>query len=426
MAAIGSFETRPRLAVAVSGGADSLALCLLARDWARARGGDVTALTVDHGLRPAAAAEARQTGRWLKAAGIRHIVLVWHGAKPVANVQAQAREARYRLLTSWCRDAGVLHLLLGHHRGDQAETFLLRLDRGSGLDGLAGMARVAETPDVRLLRPLLAIAPDRPRAMLRARRQQWIEDPSNRDRRFRRAGLRAGIAEVDAGGAVDRMAATAFRLGRARLAIEDQVNTLLAAAAQIWPEGYAAIARAPLAAAPAEVGLRALSRCLVTIGGNAHSQRLDRLERLYAVAIGAAPMKTRTLAGCRVEANGAAITICREAEAAVETIDVGKRPMAVFWDGRFVLALRPGLKLRLRRLGPDGWAQIVKARPGLRDHPLPAAVRPSLPALWDLDGVVEVPHLSYGRRAVKAGSLRVDTVVFRPTHPLSVAGFGFS
>ncbi len=424
MAAIGHFETRPRLAVAVSGGADSLALCLLTRDWARACGGDVTALTVDHGLRPAAAAEVRQTGWWLKAAGIRHIVLAWRGAKPVADVQAQAREARYRLLTSWCRRAGVLHLLLGHHRGDQAETFLLRLDRGSGLDGLAGMARVAELPEVRLLRPLLSIAPDRLRATLRARNQQWIEDPSNRDRRFRRAGLRASLA--DAGGAVDRMAATAFRLGRARLAIEDQVNTLLATAAQIWPEGYATIARGPLSAAPAEVGLRALSRCLVTIGGNTYSQRLDRLERLYAVAIGVAPMKTRTLAGCRAEATGGVITICREAEAAADNTDVGTRAMAVFWDGRFVLALRPGPKLRLRRLGPDGWAQIVKARPGLRGHPLPASARASLPALWDLDGVVEVPHLSYGRRAVKAGSLRVETVVFRPTHPLSVAGFGFS
>ena len=167
MARFGPFEPKPRLAVAVSGGADSLALALLADRWARAQGGRITAVTVDHALRPEAAAEARQVGRWLKAAKIRHVTLRWTPPAPLkklaggtrpANLQSAARDARYQLLTGWCRDHAVLHLLLAHHRDDQAETLLLRLARGSGLDGLAAMAPLVERASLRLLRPLLPAA----------------------------------------------------------------------------------------------------------------------------------------------------------------------------------------------------------------------------------------------------------------------------
>src|SRR5271163_603629 len=104
------FESAPHLAVAVSGGADSLALALLAADWARARGGRITALTVDHGLRPEAAAEAAQVADWLGARGVAHQTLRHEGARPRGDVQAKARTWRYRLLEGWCAQHGVLHL----------------------------------------------------------------------------------------------------------------------------------------------------------------------------------------------------------------------------------------------------------------------------------------------------------------------------
>jgi tRNA(Ile)-lysidine synthase len=159
---LGPLEKRPHLAVAVSGGADSLSLALFAAAWARKRGGCASALTVDHGLRPEAAAEARRVGRWLRARGIEHRIIAWRGTKPAANIQAAARAARYGLLSAWCARHGVLHLLLAHHADDQAETYLMRLARGSGVDGLAAMAPVHELPSVRVLRPLL----DVPRARL--------------------------------------------------------------------------------------------------------------------------------------------------------------------------------------------------------------------------------------------------------------------
>ncbi|HLU65659.1 MAG TPA: tRNA lysidine(34) synthetase TilS, partial [Kofleriaceae bacterium] len=177
--ALGPFERRPRLAVAVSGGPDSLCLCLLAHGWAKARGGEVSALTVDHGLRPTSADEARQVAAWLGPRGIDHHVLRWTGAKPATAIQEAAREARYRLLGDWCRAAGVLHLLLAHHLDDQAETVAFRRARGSGPEGLAGMPAVRELAGLRLLRPLLGVPKARLVATLEAAGQAWLEDPSN-------------------------------------------------------------------------------------------------------------------------------------------------------------------------------------------------------------------------------------------------------
>ncbi len=146
MAPLGPFEDNPQIAAAVSGGADSLALALLLHDWARPLGGHVTALTVDHGLRPEAAAEARFVARTLKPLGLAQQTLRWRGVKPEANISAMARRARHDLMSRCCARRGLLHLALGHHLDDQAETFLLRLGRGSGLGGLAAMAPIVELP----------------------------------------------------------------------------------------------------------------------------------------------------------------------------------------------------------------------------------------------------------------------------------------
>src|SRR5579859_7234462 len=130
LSAIGGFEPRPFIAIAVSGGPDSLALTILADRWARERGGSAVALTVDHRLRPESAEEADTVGCWLAARGIAHTALVWDGPKPATGIQEAARAARYRLLAEWCAVEGCLHLLTAHQREDQAETHLIRQRAG--------------------------------------------------------------------------------------------------------------------------------------------------------------------------------------------------------------------------------------------------------------------------------------------------------
>lgn len=142
-------------AVGVSGGADSLALVFLLQEWAKEKQADFTALTVQHGLRPEAEAEAQYVARLMKAHGIKHHILYWKGEKPVSGVESAARTARYELMYDWCRQNGVGALLIAHHKRDQAETFLMRLQRGSGVDGLSAMAPVSKWKNLYVVRPLL-------------------------------------------------------------------------------------------------------------------------------------------------------------------------------------------------------------------------------------------------------------------------------
>jgi tRNA(Ile)-lysidine synthase len=270
MAPFEPFETAPVVAVAVSGGRDSLALALLARDWAVARGGGIVALIVDHALRPASEQEAAGTRDLLRGLGIEAAILRWSGPKPRSGLQAAARTERYRLLSGECRRRGILHLLLAHHADDQAETVTMRAARGSGLDGLAGMAALAERPEVRLLRPLLQVARARLTATLLARHVPWIDDPSNMDLRFERARLRASapLADMVPADESGRRAAGERRLAQAA------VETL-----EFDPDGGAVIDRSGFCRLGAGLQARLLSRVVLAVGGRDHAPRRDRAER---------------------------------------------------------------------------------------------------------------------------------------------------
>lgn len=427
MRAVEPFESRPRVAVAVSGGSDSMALALLAAHWAARRGGVITAITVDHGLRPAAAAEARQVGRWLRARGVAHRILRWRPPAGALSggLQAAARAARYGLLADWCCRHGVLHLALAHQQEDQAETLLLRMARGSGLDGLAAMAPVTERAGVRLIRPLLPIARARLRATLEGARQPWIDDPSNDDPAHARIRMRRLLPVLAAEGLdVARLSATAAHLGRARAAIDDAVAVVLAAAAALLPAGYVRLDVDVLKDAPAEVSLRALARCLMVVGGQTYVPRLDRLERLHARLRSGGLRGGATLGGCLVMPLRGTLLICREPEMATEETVIASGATVV-WDARFRIVRPPAGpsrrtdRLVVRRLGTDGWAALVAREPGLRGHPMPPAVRPSLPALWDAHGVVAVPHLD---RAATDPDMTISAA-FVPRVPLAGVRF---
>jgi tRNA(Ile)-lysidine synthase len=417
MAGLGPFEPAPRVAVGVSGGADSLALAVLLNDWAVACGGSAVGLVVDHGLRRGSAAEAHRTARTLGGLGIDHRVLVWRGAKPAANLQAEARTARYRLLSGWCEQQGVLHLTLAHHLDDQAETVLLRLARGSGLDGLAAMAPVVEHDALRLLRPLLGVPKGRLQAILRDRGLDWIDDPSNRDPAHARSRLRAlGPALAREGLTSTRLAATAEHLGRARAALEESLADLLARAASVSPAGFVWLEPEPLTAAPLDLGLRALSRVLMTVAGADYGPRLERLERLYG-RLRKGLERGATLGGCRVLPRGGRLLIVRE-PAAVPSLPV-KPGAHLLWDGRFRIALgRNTGAATLGPLGSEGWRQVKPTVSAALARRIPAAARAALPALSDASGVMAVPQLGFAR---VSGAVRGCN--FAPKNALTQVGF---
>ena len=266
------FEADPTLAVAVSGGRDSMALAMLAQDWAGERGGTVQALVVDHGLRAGSSHEAVETQARLSSCGVAADILRWTDRKPSSGIQEAARAARYRLMFEACRERGILHLLVAHHADDQAETVAMRAGRASGPDGLAGMAALVEHRHARLLRPLLALRRMRLTATLLARQVPWIDDPSNTDPRFERARLRAGgVAMPPAPAGWDLRAERERRLARA------SVEALEFDAADAVAIDHGRFARLD-----AELGAGLLSRIVRGVGGIGYPPRRERLERAVA------------------------------------------------------------------------------------------------------------------------------------------------
>ncbi len=439
MEALGPFEPRVELGVGVSGGADSMALALLADQWARARGGKVTAFTVDHRLRAGSRNEALWVRRMLGARDIRHHILSWDQGAGTrrANLQAMARAARYQLLEARSAAKGILHLLVAHHLDDQAETFLMRLERGSGLHGLAAMAPVVEHKGVRLLRPLLALPKDDLRAYLKECGQDWLEDPSNQDVGFTRVRTRRAMPDLRAAGITpERIAATAGRLGRDRVVMDQAVARLLAIAASPDPAGFVRLDRDRLLAAPVPVGLRALSRALCVVGGAVYGPRFERLTRLYHEIAGTC--RARTLGGCTIGgASAGKLLICRELAAQEPPMTING-PGTIHWDGRFRLelvkkkAVVKRASMTLAPLGREGWARIKTDAEGFSDAPrgrarsLPSVVRLGLPALRDRRGVIEVPHLGYRRHAGGLASVRIKEIRPLPPEPLAGPAFGLA
>ncbi len=420
MARLGPFEAKPKLAVGVSGGADSMALVWLAHRWAAARGGSVLALTVDHRLRPESTQEAEQVAETLGARGIDHAVLTWRDP-PAGAGEAAARTARYRLLGDACSDRGIAHLLLAHTLNDQAETVLLRFAKGSGPDGLAGMPAVRETAQIRVLRPLLDVDKARLRATCAAASLPAIEDPSNADPQFARARLRDASSVLAAEGMTTaRLADLAQRCAADRVVLEAATADLLAEAASWDPLGFATLDPRLLTGAPRAVGYRAIGAVIATIGGADYPPRREALQKILADLQAGRRTGGRTLGGCRVRF-ACRITITREPEAARTAAVTVSRPGPILWDGRFRVTVTEDVLAH----GPVG---IDSAGNGLkrRGAGVPAAALASLPAAWR-DGV-----MASGPRIADVAPVWAPCdpgipsmeVRFAPGRPFAAAAFG--
>jgi tRNA(Ile)-lysidine synthase len=398
IARLGPFERKPEIAVAVSGGPDSLALAILLDRWAKRRGGRAIALTVDHGLRRESAVEARRVARWMRSRGITHRTLAWRGRKPKRGIQAAARDARYALLEGWCRRHAILHLALAHHRDDQIETFLMRLGRGSGLDGLAAMSAIAERAGVRLLRPLLDVDKSRLVASLAAMGQDWIEDPSNANPAFERVRLRRLRPGLEcAGFAAGAIARTAAALARARAVNAGRIDALLVMAA-MTPEGLVRLPGDWLAGVPRPVALRALARLLVAVGGAGYGPRQERLEPCCDWLLGGAG-RARTLGGCLLLRHRQALYVLPETP----------------WQAKAAVAGRSGGKWR--PLGAPGWRNLAAMRPDLAENPPPPAFRERVLGLWRGGRLLAAPSLGLALPS-KPGVSAVPNCVNRPLQPL--------
>jgi tRNA(Ile)-lysidine synthase len=371
------------IGLAVSGGSDSMAMLWLIAPWAMAQGRPVAVATVDHGLREGAVEEAAFVARVCAEIGVPHDVLRWRGWDGRGNVQARAREARYALLTGWARGRGIGTVALGHTMDDQAETVLLRLARGSGVDGLAGMAAKREQGGLRWVRPLLELRREALRDFLRQTGRDWRDDPSNAVERYDRVKARRALALLAPLGLdVEGLSATARRMAVARAALEQVAREAAAEIARV-EGGDVVLARPGFDLLPEETRLRLLSDAIRWVGGAVYRPRLAALEA--AVAAGG----RRTLQGTVLTPTKAAWRVGRE-WAAVRDM---RAPLGELWDGRWRIEGPEVSGLEVRALGEAGLA----ACPAWRATGLARATLVTTPAVWRGEVLVAAPLAGLGQ-----------------------------
>lgn len=353
-----------RVAVAVSGGGDSVALLHLLRD----AGKDVVAVTVDHRLRPESADEAARVAQWCRDWGISHHLLVWAGGGDgKGNLMDRARRARRALIADWARAQGLDVVALGHTADDQAETLLMGLTRAAGIDGLCGLRQSWTEGRLTWERPALAIPREALRQFLRHRGLPWVEDPTNADDRYLRVRMRKALAQIAPLGLTpDRLAQSASHLASARTAL---VAVTVEAAERVIVEAAGALKvdLAALSALPPEIARRLVQAALLWLSGEDYPPRAADLARFIA---GMTSGRQPTLAGCR-------------------------------WAGGWLAQERRAASLsrwmvagagEVRLLGPDGLRQC----PDWRATGLPRQVLEVTPGLWQGETLVAAPCAGFG------------------------------
>ena len=391
-------EDCAHVAVAVSGGSDSVCLMLYAEKWAHERGGQprVSVLTVDHGLRPNSGDEARQVAAWAADLGLSHETLVWTGPKPRTGIQARARQARYDLMTQWCEAHGADALLTGHTLDDQAETVLMRLARTTSLDSLSGIAPRGQWNRTQLVRPLLRLTRGQLRGYLEMTRHPWIDDPSNLDDRFERVRIRNAMSSLWNFGIDERrLANLAEECRDAAALLNDLADTFVEAHTSLHAHGYAAISAAPFLELSLSVRLRVLRRLLPLVGSGKMPLRSD-IGRL-ADNLETAGRK-HTLGGALIWRRRDDILIAREAGRIAADPVIVPAAGTVIWDGRFEVTAPAGLRVVPGCTVPD--------RP--RSPGVPYVVHLADPAVIGDDGR-PLPVDFEGTASVRARFLRLKS-----------------
>ena len=397
------------VAVAVSGGADSMALAFCLKRFVK-DGGQLLAFIVEHGLREESAAEAKTVAARLTAMGIETEILPWHHGAIASRIHVRARDARYALLTEACKRRGASTLFLAHHADDQAETVLMRLSKGSGVDGLAGMAPAVDMDGVRLVRPFLSVPKVQLVATCAENAIETVTDPSNEKEKYARGRLRRVMPLLAAEGLTpERLVDLADRAREAKEALDFYTQDYLRGAAQLDASGAITLDVPTLVALPRAVALRALATCLRTLHPTDYPPEREALGAFYQWIIHKNTPETRSFHGCLAHKNDGkqTVTFLRELAAITDKLPITTGE-TVLWDGRWRVTLHGAESgLIVRALGAQNYDVQDSLSPDLRRKIASGRRRMTLPALWRGDVLVAVPSFNQTNQVVASALLVV-------------------
>jgi tRNA(Ile)-lysidine synthase len=371
------------IALAVSGGGDSMAMLALAHGWARSFGVALHVVTVDHGLRPESGAEAALVADECATLGHPHSVLKWHWDGQ-GNLQDAARRGRLRLIAEW--RGPIAHVLLAHTQDDQAETLLMRLARGSGVEGLSAMAPTRDLDGWQIIRPLLSERRAALRHHIGVLKVPYVDDPTNDDDSYDRVRIRKAIAAL--GLDVPALSETAERMTRAREALAARAADVARTCVTETEFGDLLFDRDAFAAVERDTQLRLLAAAVQWITGTPYRPRARALDLLLDRALGGAG---GTLQGAELRVTTMKLQMLREFSPLQHEVKSGQDPR--LWDGRWRVSGAGLDGVTVRALGPDGWALLPKeAIPKGLGH----SVARGLPALFENDRLAGFAPAGYG------------------------------
>lgn len=397
------FEHPPHVAVAVSGGPDSMALARALHLWTKRHQGKLTAFHVDHQLRPTSTEEARIVQTWLRERGIDSSILTWAHPPLTSGLMNRARTARYQLLLDACQAQGILHLAVAHHRDDDQETAWMRQEKKSGPSGLAGMSAVIDTPHTRIIRPFLSLS----KAHLKEFLHDWphLDDPSNYNPRFKRGHIRTTDASLNL---IDIEFHKNQRLHNERILAQLSVEGVT-----LFPSGYGLLSSTVLETAPSHVLIEIIRRMVRTIGGHSYSPSQDVCQRLFSHSR-TSHFNRATLGGCVLTFTKTGLVVTRELRTVKPHLVTSSTPFQ--WDQRFFVDHLPtnalDLGMKLNYLGVKGFLRVRSAYP----LSMPTWIGESLPAMWHDDQIIH-PFFS-----LASDSLPVR-LRFQPKNPFLDAHF---
>lgn len=447
VAACGDLPPQGPWALAVSGGPDSMALAFCAHRWFKAHeepeawpsvrmltqalrlfmpfqpalshSTGAVAFIVDHGLRANSQEESALTRERLGRIGIHAEILRWEHAPVRSRIHARAREARYRLMIEACKRLGVAHLLIAHQMEDQAETVMMRLAKGSGVDGLAGIPFRSELDGVTVWRPFLRVPRARLAATCAANGVDYVVDPSNASEAYARGRLRRVIPLLEQEGlSIERLADLADRAQDAREALTVFRDEVMREAASFDDFGAARIQLDALRHAPRDIALRVVAAIIRTIHAGAYAPERASLLRLLESLRGEDAMSPCTLHGCLFVRASSHATIVRE-HADISEFPSIRPGESLMWDGRWAVRMDYGFSppsmpaishdaFAIRPLGTPDHATLDRLAPELRRRAPQGRVRASLPSLWREGRLVAIPTFGAGdsRAASFSATLR--------------------
>lgn len=361
-----------KIGVAVSGGGDSVALLALLARFVQDHDVELHVISIDHGLRIGTQQEIKLVTQICARFGCQHHVEYWSGWDGGGNLQDRARTARYELIGDWAVANDISVVMLGHTANDQAETLMMRLARGAGVDGLSAMAARRLQGGVTWVRPLLNIERRTLRHYLQEQNLTWTEDPSNENRDFERIRMRDALRLLEPlGFAVENLIAVADQMSKARVALNWQAFLAAKDVAQV-SHGAICINMKGFRALPEEISRRLLVHALVWLSNSDYPPRRGAVEKAREAI---RTDSTFTLHGCQIERDGETLWVFREFNAVRDlTAEVGD-----VWDDRwYVDGAEDDPELQVRALGPDGLAQV----PCWREAGLPRAALMTTPGVF--------------------------------------------